>query len=464
MKFGIYRKLIFLALAMSIVFSVSIGYYFVRFHTQTINHELDERAKILTNNLAYNSVFPVLINDTEAIIWLVKGVLSQQDVVYCRLDGKDGVPLYQEGSKEVSAKEYAAKIATTKSTEETAEELILGIPAEKKETIGRAYLAVSFSRLDQEVGKVRNATIIVAVAFAVVSSLSIYLLIKRILGRPITELVSATKRISEGDLASKVPIRTRDEIGSLAASFNSMMESLQNAKDRLLAAQEELVRKEKLAMLGRVAGIVGHEIRNPLGVINNAVYYLKTVLPDADETTKEYLDIIRNEVAASKRIISDLLDFSRTKPPQKRHVSIVELVTQSLNKCTVPENVTVKTEIPETLPNAYTDPMQMEQVFSNLIRNAVEAMPDGGTLKITAAVDRDAGMVRVGITDTGYGIPPENMKKLFQPLFTTKTMGLGFGLTVVKNLTEANGGRVEVESECGKGTAFAILLPIGDGA
>ena len=205
---------------------------------------------------------------------------------------------------------------------------------------------------------------------------------------------------------------------------------------------------------------MGHEIRNPLGVINNAVYYLETIHPDADGTTKEYLGIIRNGVEASERIVSDLLDFSRTKPPQKRPVSIPEFIAQILNKCAVPENITVKMEMPETLPAAYADPVQMDQVFSNIIRNAVEAMPDGGILKIEATEDKDGMMVRVDISDTGHGIPQENMKKLFQPLFTTKTKGLGFGLTVVKNLTEANGGRVEVKSDPWKGTTFAVLLPV----
>ncbi len=460
MKFGVYRKLILLALTVNIVFSVSIGYYFINFYIHTQNHELDERANVLTKNLAYNSEFPVFINDIEAIIWLVKGVMAQRDVVFCRIEDKDGIPLYQEGAYESSAKKYTAEITLTNPMEETTEELILGIPVEKKETIGRAYLAVSFSRLNRDVWNVRNNTIIIAVASAVVTSLFIYVLIRRILGRPITELVNAVKGISEGNLACKVTVRTRDEIGLLAASFNNMTESLQNSKDRLLEAQEELVRKEKLAVLGKVAGIVGHEIRNPLGVINNAVYYLETIHPDADGTTKEYLGIIRNGVEASERIVSDLLDFSRTKPPQKRPVSIPEFIAQILNKCAVPENITVKMEMPETLPAAYADPVQMDQVFSNIIRNAVEAMPDGGILKIEATEDKDGMMVRVDISDTGHGIPQENMKKLFQPLFTTKTKGLGFGLTVVKNLTEANGGRVEVKSDPWKGTTFAVLLPV----
>lgn len=231
---------------------------------------------------------------------------------------------------------------------------------------------------------------------------------------------------------------------------------------QLLEAQEELVRKEKLAMLGQVAGSVGHELRNPLGVMNNAVYFLQTVLSDADETTREYLNIIKDEIASSDRIVSDLLDSVRTRPPHPETVGIAQLIEQILGKCTIPPSVTIKLDISTTLPPLRVDSMQIHQVFRNLISNGVEAMPEGGTLEIRA-VEKEAGnYVTISVRDTGIGMTPEQQARLFQPLFTTKARGIGLGLVVVKNLTEANGGSIEVQSEAGKGTLFSVTLPTID--
>ncbi len=342
-----------------------------------------------------------------------------------------------------------------------------------------------------------------------VSLLAGFLLLSRLqeaITRPILGLTALMRGIStEKDYSRRAEARGVYEFCTLAEGFNGMLEQIQRrdgelelsrknlaaaneglhtellkrrraeddlqrlnrelesrVKERtaqLIDAQEELVRKEKLSVLGTIAGSVGHEIRNPLGVISNAVFYLKTIHADADETTKEYLDIIMKEVAESERIVADLLDFARTKPPQKQRVKVVDLITQSLEKCKVSGDITVETELPETLPEVSADPLQMRQVFVNIVKNAVEAMPKGGTVWIRAAQDRGAGLLRVSFTDTGPGIPPESINKLFQPLFTTKAKGLGFGLTIVKNLTEANGGRIEAKSEPGKGTTFSVLLP-----
>ncbi|ARU31098.1 hypothetical protein CAP31_04995 [Sulfuriferula sp. AH1] len=234
---------------------------------------------------------------------------------------------------------------------------------------------------------------------------------------------------------------------------------LQAHTQELLAAQEELVRKEKLALLGQVADNVGHELRNPLGVINNAVYFLQAVLTDADETTKEYLGIIKSETEEAERIVSDLLDAVRTKAPRTETVHVAELIGQTLRRCQIPAAVSVKLDVPDALPAIQVDPVQMQQVLWNLITNGVEAMPQGGTLEIAASADEPTHSVRISIKDSGMGIAPAQQTRLFQPLFTTKARRVGLGLVVVKNLTQANGGNVEVWSEPGKGAVFTVVLP-----
>jgi PAS domain S-box-containing protein len=236
--------------------------------------------------------------------------------------------------------------------------------------------------------------------------------------------------------------------------------SLQEKIQQLLAAREDLVRKEKLALLGQVVGSVGHELRNPLAVMNNAVYFLQTVLADGDETTREYLEIIKDGVVDAESIVSDLLDSVRTKPPQPTAVSVGELIDQTLHTLTVSATITVTLDIPETLPRVRVDGRQIQQVFRNLISNGVEAMPEGGTLAINAVANSQEGTVSVSVGDTGCGMTSEVLANLFQPLITTKARGIGLGLVVVKNLTEANGGTIEVNSQPGMGTVFTVRLPV----
>lgn len=226
---------------------------------------------------------------------------------------------------------------------------------------------------------------------------------------------------------------------------------------QLQEAQEELVRRERLATLGQLAGTVGHELRNPLGVMSNAVFYLKSVLSGADDTVTEYLMIIKQEIHNAERIVSDLLDFSIPKIPLPTINTVAAMIQRSLETCTIPNNVTLRLEVPDATLDVKADPLHIERVFRNLITNGLQAMPKGGVLLISAR-KRTEG-IEISFADTGDGIDPENTARLFQPLFTTKARGAGLGLIVSKKLVEANGGRIEVESRPGKGATFSVILP-----
>ncbi|HJV36060.1 PAS domain-containing protein [Geomonas sp.] len=226
---------------------------------------------------------------------------------------------------------------------------------------------------------------------------------------------------------------------------------------QLLKAQEELVRREKLATLGQLSGIVGHELRNPLAVMSNAVYVLKMINQEAGEDTRQYLDIIKNEIDNSLRIIGDLLDFASVKAPRAIPTPAGQLVQETIEKCSIPKEIELKVQIPSSLPLLKVDHQQVRQVLQNLISNAVQAMSAGGTLRISARQDGEA--VLISVADNGEGITAENLDKIFQPLFTTKPKGIGLGLVVCKNLAEANGGSIEVSSRPGEETVFTVTLP-----
>ncbi|OGA96042.1 MAG: hypothetical protein A3E79_15105 [Burkholderiales bacterium RIFCSPHIGHO2_12_FULL_61_11] len=363
-------------------------------------------------------------------------------------------------SSEQGAEYYVAMIPVAGLRGEYVASVAVGFPV---------ALVVNKTREMAVFGVVTGAASIATAVVGLLVFLSIFVT------KPLGKLVGTIDEVRRSaDISRRVNTYSKDELGALATAFNAMMENLEKTtvskaglaskvEERtreLLEVQEELVRKEKLAILGQVAGSVGHELRNPLGVMSNAVYFLQTVLSDADETTREYLDIIKNEIAGSERIVSDLLDSVRTKPPQPERVGLQALLEQTLGKLVIPSSITVKLDIPATLHPLRVDAMQIHQVFRNLISNGVEAMPQGGTLEIRATEEVAAQTVTVSIRDSGIGMAPEVLAKLFQPLFTTKARGIGLGLVVVKNLTQANGGTVAVQSEPGKGTTFSITLQV----
>lgn len=221
----------------------------------------------------------------------------------------------------------------------------------------------------------------------------------------------------------------------------------------LREAQAELIRKEKLVTLGQLAGGVGHELRNPLGVIKNSVYYLNTILPK-DEKIHKHLGILDREVANSDRIVTELLDFARVKAPVREPASLVAIVRAALDRLPLPEPVAVQLELAESMPAIVVDTYQVVQIVLNFLQNAVQAMPDGG--RLTVSTGQDPEHVFVTVEDTGVGIPPENLARIFQPLFTTKAKGIGLGLALARDLAEANGGLITVESTVGRGSRFTI--------
>jgi signal transduction histidine kinase len=275
---------------------------------------------------------------------------------------------------------------------------------------------------------------------------------QRVEGLKLGALDFISKPFQREELLARV--QTHMELSQLRTRLEQMV--LERTRE-LEYAHEQLVRQERLATLGQMAGSISHELRNPLGIISNAIYYLKLVLPEAGDKVKEYLDIIERETRTSDKIITDLLNFAHVTSVDRNAVSASDLISQTLQRFPALPSVEVLLEIPTNLPPIFADPHHMVQVTGNLILNACQAMPEGGTLTISARAQDS--MICVSFQDSGSGITPENMKKLFEPLFTTKAKGIGLGLAVSKKLVEANDGRIEVESEPGKGTTFTVFLP-----
>jgi PAS domain S-box-containing protein len=346
--------------------------------------------------------------------------------------------------------------------------------ASMKELFG-ADIEIGANRLDCITDEAYRAEAKKSIEQALGGEAHIYLFSQRKKG-PDRRFFEATYNPIMGDEAAPIgvsvfmsDVTARQQAEQAQEKHAAILEAEVQARTRELQdAQEKLLRQEKLAVLGELAGSVGHELRNPLTVMRNAVHFLKLTQPDADGKTKEYLGILDSEIRNSDKIIADLLDFSRIKSVDRQPLVVAAVVQRVLERFPVPAEIEVKLDFAPDLPSVFVDPHHIEQVLGNLVVNAYQAMTspvsppmsggtEGGVLTISAQGDET--QVKVFISDTGVGIPPENLEKIFEPLFTTKAKGIGLGLAVSQKLVEANGGKIEMESEVGIGTTFTLSLP-----
>lgn len=252
------------------------------------------------------------------------------------------------------------------------------------------------------------------------------------------------------------------EISATAISYQSRPADLiliRDIRERKLM-EEQRLKLEKLATIGEVATMVAHDLRNPLTSIRNASFYLRNTCPHKTDphykSRREMLEIIEQGTLFADNIISDLLDFAAIRPLQKSKQNINSLIDASLTRTHVPQNIIIKRGYAKKV-TAAVDEKQLDRVFLNLTKNAVQAMPKGGTLAITT--NKTESHVEIVFSDTGSGMPEESMKKIFTPLFTTKAKGIGMGLAICKKIVEQHGGTIGAKSKAGQGTAFTIRLP-----
>ena len=241
------------------------------------------------------------------------------------------------------------------------------------------------------------------------------------------------------------------------ASFLTLEKQLDRANKDLKKTQEKLLKTERFAAIGELAGMIGHDLRNPLQGISGAAYYLKTrSISEEDDKGREMLATIERCVEYSNKIVNDLLEYSKEIRVELEETNPKLLIEDSLRQVSTPAHVDI---VDETIsaPELQIDKGKMERVFVNLIRNAFDAMQNGGRLTIKS--ESAGGDVVFSFSDTGTGMTPEVMSKLWTPLFTTKAKGMGFGLAICKRIIEAHGGKITAQTEEGKGSVFTVTLP-----
>ena len=299
--------------------------------------------------------------------------------------------------------------------------------------------------------------------------------------RPLQSMVVATQQIAKGDLDHKVEVQSRDEVGDLALSFNQMIDQLKAANEELIEwgtklekkvkertreleeIQAHLIQSEKLAGLGKLAAGIAHEINNPLGGI---LIYSHLLLEDAKKDSIQYENLrkIVKETTRCKNIVTGLLEFARPREPEMTPTDINEAVDRALSlfeRQALFQNIAIRKDYSE-LPKIVADGAQIQQVFTNIIANAAEAMEGNGVLTIKTSLCGQSDCIRIEFSDTGHGIKEEDMPRLFEPFFTTKEVGkgTGLGLAISYGIVQKHQGNIEVRSEPGSGSTFTVILPL----
>lgn len=279
----------------------------------------------------------------------------------------------------------------------------------------------------------------------------------RVLTDPIARMIAVIRKVKGGRLEERMDVRSHDELGELAATFNRMLDIIKRNSEM----ESTLAQQEKMASLGVLASGVAHEINNPLGVILGYAGHLEGKMDPADPNFR-YIQDIRRESKRCKGIVQDLLSYARTPRPALEETDLNALLDQiadlAANHLDL-NHVRLVRDFARDLPRVLVDPDQIRQVALNLILNAGAAMESGGTITVGTAAS-DKGCVDIVISDEGAGIAPENLEKIFEPFFTTKARGTGLGLAITRRIVEQHLGRIMVESEVGRGTTVTVRLPI----
>ena len=324
----------------------------------------------------------------------------------------------------------------------------------------------SLEDMRADIRRTRRVLIFIGLGGLLIGLAGSLVLAKRIT-RPLKELVEGTVRISQGDFSHRIRLESADELGDLARSFNEMTGQLLQAKERMEAANRKLVQAEKLASIGRLAATIAHEIRNPLTSVKLNIQRIAES-EHLDEIEQEHLSICQEGVGQIEKFIKELLEFTRVPALARERFPIEQVLEGSLKMLRDSfhqKRVTVERSFAQGLPPANIDGDRMRQVFLNLLRNAFEAVEDGGRISVVlgSAEGPDGGIYVVRISDNGCGIPEKDRENIFEPFFTTKSSGFGLGLANARKIVEQHGGTIKVAAKRGKGSAFVVTLPREEG-
>jgi two-component system NtrC family sensor kinase len=358
--------------------------------------------------------------------------------------------------------------------------------------LGVLDIVYSLDDIDRKMRTSAITMAALALGFIVIAALCVGFLVHRLVYVPLRDLETGARRLSTGNLEQTIPVRSEDEFGRLAASFNAMTVALGNSQSELREwghtleqkvakrtqelriAEAETARTEKLASVGLLAAGIAHELNNPLTGVLTFTTLLRKKMPDGSADAED-LDLVIRETKRCAAIIRRLLDFAREKTPEKRFADlnqVIEDTTRIIERPASFRDIEIAMDLDRNLPPVWVDADLIKQVIMNVLVNAQHAIEHEGNITVRSRrfpepKSPEPGMApvpmaEISIIDTGCGIPEKNLKRIFDPFFTSKEVGkgTGLGLSVSHGIVRAHGGVIEVESTVGKGSTFRIYLPL----
>jgi signal transduction histidine kinase len=493
------------AISIMIVFLV-VTFLFVTYERETVREGLVKEGKMLAGLMAYSSTTGVFAENRDLVEDSVQGVMSQKNVLSVAIFTADNKALLVEekkplkkGSRPLSADEMrlpppaaggrSAKVIDGPDTISVVSPVILemsenseeslyfkgGSTARKWEVIGYVRVVMDKGILEEEMKDVLFKSAVFAFLLLVVSAAAIFILIRRAMN-PLTNLTESVKRFGMGESVEKVSVESRDEIGKLAAAFNTMSENLQKREEEKQALEDKLRYSQKMEAVGTLARGIAHDFNNILSTVRGWIYMIEKKCSD-QSALLQYTDQIHNSLNKAKNLIGSLIAFSRIQKIQMKVIDLNSLIgnLRPVLAGIAGKNVEVALSLADAGLFISADAVQVEQVLMNLCTNARDAMPDGGVLTIhtepaiiesgrtgSSGPSRSGRYALLSVGDTGAGIAEEIREKVFEPFFSTKEVGkgTGLGLAIVYGIIEQHRGFIDFESERGKGTTFKIYLPL----
>lgn len=337
-----------------------------------------------------------------------------------------------------------------------------------KEHLGYIHLIM---RLDDFAEVIRlnylKRVMLTAVIFMIGIAAAIY--ISRRYIKPIDQVIAAAELVASGNMDHHLPEDRADEIGELTRSFNKMIDRLREGRE----LEERLRKAEQLSTLGQLASGIAHEVRNPLNLISLTIDYINRMIGNMEVKEKDEigrrLSNVKDEIRRLNRLVEGFLNYGKLKKFELKEASIDSLIDEVYllaSPMLKDRNVEMSIKIDDGIPFLLIDREHLKSCLLNIIINAIQAMPGGGAIQLHAGLERTESitdkphLVRISIADTGAGIRPDELVRVFEPYFTTKEAGIGIGLPLARNVIEGHGGSIDIKSELGKGTEVLLMLPI----
>lgn len=512
--------------------SIIFGYLFIRYEERVMLNNLLRQASTTVDLVKRGIYYSMLTAHREAIVQTVEVIGSGSGINSISIFDKKGTIVYSSKRSEVG-RFFDKGSVTCQICHKSNSKLLEALPASKNWTIvpdetgtkilkfvipiynepscytaschyhhkkqnilGILETNFSTAPVDAAMRQHRLRIILLGGLFIIVISFSLFVILYKFVSKPVSLLDEGMQRLAKGDLDHVIEINSRDEMGLLAKTFNSMAsdikkykenmenwtkaleEEIQKKTSEIMKAHDQLINAEKLASLGRMAAGVAHELNSPLtGIITFAHLMLRRMPPENKQDVED-LEVIIEQADRCSKIIKSLLGFSRKTTSEKVYVNINALLESTISMVRNQakfHNIKFSLSFDNSIPQIPTDPNQLQQVFINLLINAADAMNERGQVNIATRVAADTldGLkrgypqmektyVEIEFTDTGPGIPEEHLGRIFEPFFTTKPVGkgTGLGLAVSYGIIKKHGGNILVRSEMGKGASFFVRLPV----